>query len=76
VGQHRPGTPERVGAVGWRQIDEIDRRGGPAQFFRDDRPAAPGQRIGHYQRPCTHSPDSIVIHLQQGSPHDLLKTAR
>jgi hypothetical protein len=64
VGQHRPGTPERVGAVGQRQIDEIDRLGGPAQFFRDDRPAAPRQPIGHHQRPCTHSPDSVLIHLQ------------
>ena len=23
MGQHRPGTPERAGAVGWRQIDEM-----------------------------------------------------
>ena len=36
----------------------------PTQFLLDDRPAAPGQRIGHHQRPCTHSPDSVVIHLQ------------
>jgi hypothetical protein len=54
-------------AVGWRQINEIDRLGDPAQFFLDDRPAAPGQRIGHHQRPCTHSPDFVVIHLQYGS---------
>jgi hypothetical protein len=45
VGQHRPGTSERGGAVGWHQIDKIDRLGGPAQFVRNDRPAAPGQRI-------------------------------
>ena len=49
---------------GRRQIDEIDSLGGPTQFFVDDRPAAPRQRIGHYQRPCSHSPASILIHPQ------------
>src|SRR5215471_19736057 len=49
---------------GRRQIDEIDSLGGPTQFFLDDRPAAPCERIGHYQRPCTHSPALILIHLQ------------
>src|SRR6516164_106223 len=44
---------------GGRQIDEIDSLGGLTKFFLDDRPAAPRQRIGHYQRPCTHSPASI-----------------
>jgi hypothetical protein len=48
---------------GGRQIDEIDSLGGPIQFFLDDRPAALRQRIGHYQRPCTHSPALILIHL-------------
>jgi hypothetical protein len=38
--------------------------GGPTQFFLDDRPAAPCERIGHYQWPCTHSPSSILIHLR------------
>jgi hypothetical protein len=51
-------------SVGRGQIDEIDNLGGPTQFFFDDRPAAPRQRIGHYQGPCTHSPASILIHLQ------------
>src|SRR6516162_40915 len=49
---------------GGRQIDEIDSLGGPIQFFLDDRTAASRQRIGHYQRPCAHSPASILIHLQ------------
>src|SRR6516164_9282002 len=49
---------------GRRQIDEIDSLGGPTQFFVDDRPAAPRQRISHYQRPCTHSPASILVHSQ------------
>ena len=26
--------------------------------------AAPRQRICHYQRPCSHSPASVLIHLQ------------
>jgi hypothetical protein len=39
VGQHHPSTPERAGSGGRRQIDEIDRLGGPTQFFLDDRPA-------------------------------------
>src|SRR5215472_4263578 len=38
------------------QIDEIDSLGGATEFFLDDRPAAPCERIGHYQWPCTHSP--------------------
>src|SRR6516225_11180876 len=49
---------------GRRQIDEIDCFGGPTQFFLDDRPAAPCERIGHYQWPCTHLPASILIHPQ------------
>jgi hypothetical protein len=49
---------------GRRQIDEIDSLGGPTQFFLDDRPAAPCERTGHYQWPCTHSPASILIHLR------------
>jgi hypothetical protein len=51
-------------AVGLRQVDEVDSLGGPSQLFLDDRPAAPRQRIGHYQWPCGHSPASILIHLQ------------
>jgi hypothetical protein len=39
-----------------RQIDEIDSLGGATEFFLDDRPAAPCQRIGHDQwRPLTRS---------------------
>ena len=49
---------------GRRQIDEIDCLGSPIQFFFDDRPAAPCQRIGHYQWPCIHSPALIMIYLQ------------
>src|SRR6516165_1923229 len=54
----------RACSGGRRQIDEIDSLGGPIQFFFDDRPGAPRQRIGHYRRPCTHSPALILIHLQ------------
>src|SRR5436190_5107888 len=45
---------------GGRQIDEINSLGSPTQFLLDDRPAAPRQRVGHYQRPCGHSPASIL----------------
>jgi hypothetical protein len=57
-------SPERMRSGGGRQIDEIDSLGGSSQFFLDHRSAARRQRIGHYQRPCTHSPASILIHLQ------------
>ena len=52
-----PAAASAAARLGWRQIGEIDRLGGPAEFFRDDRAAALAQRIGHHQRPCTHSPE-------------------